>query len=200
MEDFLLQLSDDTAVLDLWVSFSEAQRALLEHVLCSLIQPTVSHFNTGLRVKLQPTGSQSFTAGQVRERFALGDPKLTLFTDIWVHGKRITSSEILSKWTSVGLGLHSDTHRKLICLDLRRCVRWKKVELTESAGRFGMGSSKLARKLTAFPVMGPSFQPPLWPCFLLPLWKQTKQNDSFRKQEAVGCKMIKDKETKYFKK
>lgn len=50
MEGFLLQLSDDTAVFYLWVSFSEAQRELLERILCSFIQQTVLHFNTGLRV------------------------------------------------------------------------------------------------------------------------------------------------------
>lgn len=150
---------------------------------------------------MQLTGYHSFTAGQVTERFALRDLKLTLFTDIWLHGKRIISSEIISKWTSMGLGLHSDTYGKLIRPDLtRRCVRWNKVELRESAGGLGKRSPKLARKLTAFPVMGPSFQPPLWYCVLLLLWKQTKQNDSCRKQKAVEWKMIKDKETQYLKK
>ena len=154
----------------------------------------MSHFNRGLRVKLQPTGSQSFAAGQVRERFALRGPKLTLFTDIWVHGKRITSSEVLSKWTSVCLGLHSDIHRKLICLDLRR--RWKKKKVEESGverkcRKVWDGVTKAGKKADSLSSHGSSLSATFVAMFPAAIMKANQTKWQF--QEAISSGMEDDK-------
>lgn len=132
----------------------------LEYILHSPTQHMVSHFS----IRLQPTVRENFAAGQVRKKFALRDTKLTVFTDIWVHGKRTTSSEVISEWTSAGLGLHSDNLQKGEMSGFNR-----KMHRTEESGgerkcrRVWDGVPTAGKKAASLPSDGSVFWPPLWP-------------------------------------